>query len=156
MIHIGIDPGKQGAIGIIELNDVVDFKIFDMPLLFNKEIDGNEIYKILGVYLYEKPVCFIEKAQSMPAQGIVSVFKYGMGYGKLLACLEILKIPYQEISSQKWKKHFSLIKKDKRESVAVAKKLFPEIEFETKRGRLLDGRAEALLIAEYCRRVYNG
>jgi len=155
MNYIGIDPGKQGAIGIIELNNKVEFKVFDMPLFCNKEIDGNKIYEIFSVYLYENPVCFIEKAQAMPQQGVVSTFKYGMGYGKILAVLEILKISYQEISSQKWKKYFSLIKKGKKESVTIAKKLFPEIEFETKRGRLLDGRAEALLIAEYCRRVYR-
>lgn len=153
MIYIGIDPGKQGAIGMIGVN--IDYRCSDIPLLCNKEIDSKFIRENILNDLPKKVICFVEKAQAMPQQGVVSTFKYGMGYGKILAVLEILKIPYQEISSQKWKRHFNLIKKDKRESVAVAKKLFPDIEYQTKRGRLLDGRAEAILIAEFCRRTYE-
>ena len=156
MIYIGIDPGKQGGIGIRRSPDYhVLYTVYDMPVLVNGEIDGNEIYRIVKSNRFGRVFCFVEKAQAMPQQGVVSTFKYGMGYGKILAVLEILKIPYQEISPQKWKKHFNLIKKDKKESVAVATKLFPKVEFKTKRGRLLDGRAEALLIAEFCRRTYN-
>lgn len=149
---IGIDPGKKGAISII--TEYGKYEVFDMPLYPNGEIDGYAIYKCLekSFALDYDSFCFIEKSQPMPKQGVVSVFNYGAGYGKLLAALEILKIPYQEIRPQKWKKYFSLIKKDKKESVSLAMKLFPDIEYTTKRGRLLDGRAEALLIAEYGKR----
>lgn len=148
MIYIGIDPGQMGAIGFISSRPDVE----DMP----KTISS--LYNLLKdqepeAYQY---FCIVEQAQPMPKQGVKGVFTYGVGYGKLLAILEILQIPYQTIHPSIWKKEFSLIKKDKKASVKVAQQLFPGIEFYTPRGRMLDGRAEALLLAEYARRKYEG
>ena len=92
----------------------------------------------------------------MPKQGVVGVFNYGIGYGAIRAALQIGMYPFQEITPMKWKKEFALIKKEKEDSVAVAHQLFPNAPlFRDKRGGgkvILHGRAEALLMAEYCRR----
>ena len=152
---IGIDPGQKGALSIISHYHYDDNKfihVIDMPLFPSKEINTIGVREFFSVIISRESICYIEKAQSMPRQGVTSTFNYGQGYGKLKAVLEILGISYQEISPQLWKKEFSLIKKDKKDSVTVAMKLFPEITFKTPKGRLLDGRAESLLIAEYCRR----
>ena len=93
----------------------------------------------------------------MPGQGVKSMFNYGKSYGAVLASLDISKVPYQEIQPQRWKKEFNLIKKTKYDAAAVAAKLFPDLPkyiFYGPRGGLLDGRAEALLIAEYGRRYF--
>ena len=76
----------------------------------------------------------------------------GKGYGKLLSLLEILKVPYEEVRPQKWKKEFSLIGKGKDHSVSLAEKLEPNENFKTPRNRLMDGKAESFLMAEYGRR----
>jgi crossover junction endodeoxyribonuclease RuvC len=158
VIYIGIDPGKKGGIGIINNNPRLLLECnIEMPLDSADEIDCIKIFQILNIFVSEvDSFCIIEKAQSMPQQGVKSMFNYGRGYGELIAVLKILKIPYQEIQSQKWKKEFSLIKKDKKASIAVAEKLFPEEKFYTERGRAMDGKAEALLIAEFARRTYQG
>ena len=56
-------------------------------------------------------------------------------------------------SPQKWKKEFS-VTSDKNTSIEVAKRLFPNVNLKaTARCKKdHDGMAEALLIAEYCRR----
>lgn len=154
VIMIGIDPGQKGAIGFISFNVAKDktYDVIDMP-----EQIGKGLFLILKKIKedHNSIFCMLEQAQPMPKQGVVGVFTYGMGYGKIKAVLEILEIPYQEVRPAIWKKEFSLIKKDKAASVKVAQQLFPNIEFYTERGRMLDGRAEALLLAEYGRRKHG-
>lgn len=152
MIYIGIDPGKDGAIAVLD-DDGLLWRLIDMP-----ENIGTDLYKFLKesieLSVYKKAVAFVEASQVMPGQGIKSGFTYGKGYGEIIAVLKILEIPFQEIHPLTWKKEFKLIKKDKAESIKVAEQMYPSvtIPFKTERGKLLDGRAEALLIAEYCRR----
>ena len=45
MLYIGIDPGQQGAIALI--NDHKVKIIYDMPLLPQKGIDGRGLYTLL-------------------------------------------------------------------------------------------------------------
>ncbi|HBH48588.1 MAG TPA: hypothetical protein DDX98_08100 [Bacteroidales bacterium] len=145
MIYCGIDPGKKGAISLI--TDVGAFGVWDMPLHDNGEIDVIELAKILK----KRPnIVYIEKAQAMPKQGVSSTFNYGKGYGKVLGLLELLGLPFEEIRPTVWKKAMGLSKMPKAESVKLAGQLFHGADLKTKRGRLLDGRAEALLLAEYC------
>lgn len=154
-IFIGIDPGKSGGIAIIKEDG--SYLLIDMPINPNDEISSLMIYQLFCNEIdfnKDQIYCCLEKAQSMPGQGVTSVFNYGQGYGKIKAVLEILKIPYEEIRPLKWKKEFSL-DKDKVKSVSLAQKLFPMEIFVTQRGRLLDGRAEAILLAEYARRNYK-
>jgi crossover junction endodeoxyribonuclease RuvC len=149
-VYIGIDPGKSGAIAVIEHDGVF---IQDMPLFAGKEINARAINNyfvyLFSLFLKENIVCCLEKSQPMPGQGVTSVFNYGKGYGIILSCLDMNEISYQEVHPRK-------NKKTKKDSVEKAIKLFPEQEdkFMTPRGRLLDGRAEALLMAEYARRNF--
>ncbi len=154
MIFCGIDPGQKGAVGIID-DEAQFYGALDLPLLGNGEIDAATLFDTLHGYCPD--IVFLEKAQGMPGQGRTSIFNYGQGYGKLKAVIEIDSIPYQEIHPTKWKRVFSLIGKDKskKDSVAAAEKMFPGVEFRTPRGRLLDGRAEALLLAQYARQSYR-
>ena len=157
MIFIGIDPGQAGGIGMINTSEDWTAAAWDMPV-----IKGDIFVTSLAEIFPDdgKVFCMLEQAQVMPKQGIKGAFTYGVGYGKIKATLEFLSIPYQEIAPSVWKKEFSLIKKSKAkkskaDAVGVARHLFPWVEFLTERGRLLDGRAEALLLAEYAKRKYN-
>lgn len=158
-IYIGIDPGQKGAVAIIDSGGdfyIERVSIYDMPLLPNKEVDVREINAILSdnnpkdIYPW---FCILEKAQPMPKQGVKSVFNYGVGYGEIKATLKILGIPFIEVAPRVWKKHFSL-GKDKKEAVVKTLKLFPQLsmnDFQGPKGGLKDGRAEALLMAEFGR-----
>lgn len=172
MIYIGIDPGKSGAISFLNENEP-KIKIYDMPLKENGDIDSNEILQILTYETTGKlhAFCALEKAQSMRrkgvVQGTVSSFTYGIGYGKILAILDLsLKNKYKEVHPMSWKKEFSLTSKKgekltgkdrKKLSEKKALELFPDQKrnFYTKRGKLLDGRVEALLLAKYAEIEYK-
>ena len=68
----------------------------------------------------------------------------------LLTCLEI---PYDFATPRKWQKEvYDSAKKmpdPKKVSFERASRLFPKLEFK-KRGKILDGRSDAMLIAYYC------
>ena len=179
MIFVGIDPGQEGAIALIYKHNT---QIIDMPLLPEKGIDAKALYKLFWDFLKKDDVyVMIEKAQSMPGQSSVAMFNYGGGYHTILAVLNILDAPFEEVRSNKWKTEFGLSglkkkkqgekkekmtakekavaqKKRKEMAVKIAMQMFPKMkdEFFTPKGRMLDGRAEALLIAEYCKRKYSG
>lgn len=155
IISVGIDPGLKGGIAFYKGPGASENNSYELPLTSNKkEIDAYEVYSLLNYAcrITENVIVTIEKAQAMPKQGVVGVFNYGRGYGELVSALKILQLPYQEIKSQKWKKEFSLINKGKKESVTTAEKLDPTGIYRGLRGGLLDGKAEAMLIAIYGRR----
>lgn len=141
MTYIGIDPGQNGAIAL--MGDGISV----YPYSDEKLID------ICGIVAGEDCICCLEQVHSMPKQGVASTFKFGMNYGYIKGVLEAFRIPYQEISPQRWKKEFGL-NTDKQKSIAVCKRLFPDVSLKrTERCKTdHDGMAEALLMAEYAKR----
>ena len=152
MIYIGIDPGKNGGIAIIKT--------------FGNKIEqvGAKCYSdedLLGILAdaekYIQKVCYLEHVHAMPKQGVSSTFNFGMNFGFIQGVLKVYEIPYELVTPQKWKKEFSCTS-DKNTSIEVCKRLFPNVNLKaTERCKKAhDGMAEALLIAEYGRRHYNG
>ena len=147
MIYIGIDPGKNGGIAIIDSDGVIAFPFSEERLLI--ELDG-----IAQEY---ECICYLEHVHAMPKQGVSSTFNFGMNFGFIQGVLKAYEIPYELVTPQKWKKEFSCTS-DKNTSIEVCKRLFPGVNLKaTDRCKKdHDGIAEALLIAEYGRRHYNG
>ena len=156
MIYIGIDPGKNGGIACIQkvedkqIIEIAPYSDENIVGLLNKcdlasDINGEEIK------------CVLEKVNAMPGQGVVSMFNFGQNYGFIQGVLRAYRIPYELVPPQKWKKEFS-VTSDKNTSIEVCKRLFPTVNLKaTDRCKKdHDGIAEALLIAEYGRRHYNG
>jgi hypothetical protein len=156
MIYIGIKPGDDGAIAVINKYGVIK-SIIDMP--DNVSVG---LYRFLSIMICAEDVlAFVDSAYINPEQSFKSIFYCGEKYGEIWAVLKILNIPYKEISQLEWKEEFSLTNRGKYESVKVAEKVFPSIRFSFNQFwaepcDMLDYRAEALLIAEYCRRKWNG
>ena len=147
MIYIGVDPGKNGGIAIIDSDGAIAFPFSEERLLI--ELDG-----IAQEY---ECICYLEHVHAMPKQGVSSTFNFGMNFGFIQGVLKAYEIPYELVTPQKWKKEFSCTS-DKNTSIEVCKRLFPNVNLKaTERCRKdHDGLAEALLIAEYGRRHYNG
>lgn len=142
-VHIGIDPGKSGAIAVIYPDGSV----------YAKPFDAEEYIKLLKELKLRPAVCCLEKVGAMPGQGVVSMFNFGHNLGFIEGLLQAYSIPYQLVPPQTWKKEFSL-SSEKAKSIEVCQKLFPEVSLlATKRSRKPnDGIAEAILMAEYARR----
>ena len=110
MVIIGIDPGKTGGIAFYG-NGIT---IFQMPLLPDGSIDCSDLYSKFLMYKdYDKYICFIEKSQPMPKQGVKGVFSYGVTYGLIKGALICAGIPYQEVAPQTWKKYFNPFSRQK-------------------------------------------
>lgn len=90
----------------------------------------------------------IESVHSMPGQGVSSSFKFGIAFGMAIAIMERINCPWMLVTPQKWKKEMGLTS-DKDESLEMARQLWPNAPLERKKD---NGRAEALLMAEWLRR----
>lgn len=158
MIYIGIDPGKNGGIAVIHDVNKYNHKVID-----NHVYSDDKLIELVKLYEYihrvdnEYIFCILEHVHAMPKQGVSSTFNFGMNFGFIQGVLKAYGIPYELVTPQKWKKEFSCTS-DKNTSIEVCKRLFPNVNLKaTDRCRKdHDGMAEALLIAEYGRRHYNG
>ena len=97
-------------------------------------------------------ICILEFAQAFPGQGAVSNFSTGNGFGVYKGVLTALQIPFEIVHPKKWQKVYSIAKKTKEQSYAIASQLFPLVNFLGKKGAIKDGRSDAILMAEYGRR----
>lgn len=146
-LFIGIDPGKSGGIAYIDTQDNISGT---MPYSDTALID---LCRDASHDWGKEVVCCLEKVGAMPGQGVTSMFNFGQSYGYIRGVLESFGIPYQEITPQKWKKAFGL-NSDKSKSVEVCRRLFPSADLTPgKCKKPQDGLAEALLMAEYARRL---
>lgn len=146
MIYIGIDPGKSGAFAAIDK---------DGQLAAVVPWDAQEFIKFARASKYTTMMACVEKVGARPGQGVTSMFNFGKSVGQIEGILETLEIPYQLVPPQKWKKEYSL-GSDKKQSIEVCKRLFPDVSLRrTDKCRTDDnGMAEALLMAEYARRHF--
>ena len=147
--YIGIDPGAKGAIAIIFDDGTVTIQ--DMPSIeevlstFKRPYDIEDNCRVA-----------IEQVHPLPGQSCIASFTYGENF--LLA--KLIGMWYNNapvmVSPQRWKKHYGLKKEPeetkteyKRKSVEKARELFPKLSDHLKYSK--DGRAEALLIANWLR-----
>lgn len=143
MIYVGIDPGKSGALAIMQENKEIDTFVFN-PTVYVEQFQQ----------IKDQPVrACLEKVNAMPGQGVTSMFNFGHNLGFIEGILQAFSISYQLVPPQKWKKEFSL-SSDKSKSIEVCQKLFPEVNLlATERSKKPhDGIAEAVLMMEYARR----
>lgn len=152
MIYIGVDPGTTGAIAILDGSKTSVHDFANMDGLGELSIIFGGITDIM-----EFPSCiaYVEKVHSMPKQGVSTTFKFGRATGRAIGWLEALGIPYEEITPTKWQKMVfdsgTRTGDNKADSLSMARKLFPNMLDRLNRKKD-HNRADALLIAEACRR----
>jgi len=145
-IFIGIDPGKSGAIAWLDRGcDMPEW----VPLKDTEYDIVNELRTL--TFSDQNIFCVLEHVHSMPKQGVVSSFNFGANFGFLRGILTALDIPYERCVPAKWQKYLGCqTKGDKNVTKRKAQELFPEIA-----KQITHGNADAILIAEYCRRVHR-
>lgn len=152
-LYIGIDPGLSGGIAIIR-----DQAVTTTPMpLAGGELDIAELANWLRRWDVAQGIAVVEKAQSMPKQGIASAFNYGTGYGQVLGLLTALRIRTELVRPTEWKKVILAgTAKDKDAAIAYVRRAFPGVSLlaSMKSTKMHDGMADALCLAEYGRRAY--
>lgn len=163
-IYMGIDPGFKGAVAIISnmYYEIYPVQVIDAPTLIigksKKEHSITEMVKIFDRFIGQEDIAIydiavaIEKVHSMPGQGVASAFTFGKGYGIWLGILATLGISYDEVTPQRWQKEMmDGMQRGKDAARIRAMQLFPQLADKLKL-KSNDGRADALLIAEWRRR----
>ena len=89
-------------------------------------------------------------------QGVVSAFNFGDNYGMLRGVLSSYDIPFEVVQPLFWQRRLEIPKKGKEETKTrfknrlrgIAQRMYPGV-------ALLNSTADALLIAEACRREHG-
>ena len=164
---VGVDIGLHGSIAVIDYNMQVK-SLIDMPIIQVQKgkkkrnvYDVQELKQRLSSY-DDRCIFYIEKSHPFPK--INSQANWLLGYGFCLFDfgLFLKGLRYEIVSAKTWQKEFfqglgrSSSDTTKTLSYQVAARLFPKAELTTKRGRVLDGRSDSLLLSEYGRRKYMG
>ena len=153
-----IDPGLSGSIIIYEESNDIDKKYH---ILYNYKIKNdkgkNELdtESIINFLKEHQPECaIIEQQIAIPQQSAVATGTTMKNYGIFLGILSALNIPYTIVFSRTWMKYF--VGKFKYTKELGAKILLDKDEsfkdiIYTKRGKLLDGIVDGILMNIYYR-----
>lgn len=163
-VFVGIDPGFTGAVGVIkEAGAWWRADVWDLPIIgegAGKRVDGPQLLLDLEEWRTDGDgglwhvFAALEKAQSMPKQGIASTCRYCAVYGALQVVLDLLSARTEYVAPGTWKRAMGLTGQGKDASREMAMRLFPDLRdfFSRKKD---DGRAEAILLADWLRRTEN-
>ena len=142
MITIGIEPGKNGAIAVIDEKGNAHAEKMPETL--------QDLFELLNAYnVGNDRHCraYLEQVNSSPQMGVKSAFTFGNGFGHLEMALTACGIPFERIRPQAWQKALGCMTQgDKNISKRRAQELFPTI-------KITHAIADALLVAEYGRRL---
>lgn len=140
---MGIDPGKSGGIAVISL----DGSRYAAESMIKKTVKDR--FDLLRFHSEFVKYTFIEKVHGMPNDGPNRAFKFGRNYGEWHGLLTSLGYAYEEVLPVTWQRNLKcLTGGDKRISKNKAEQMFPGV-------RVTHATADALLIAEYGRRVFS-
>ena len=167
-IYIGVDPGSDGYISVIDNGEYYFQPIKDIPML--------EIAAFVSGFKDTQCVAVIEDVHALHGTSSGSMFNFGMSKGFLLGLLIAYKIPYVLVAPKEWqngvwinadKEYITQKQKlksgeertvrkidTKPTSFNAALRLFPNVDFRksSKCKKPHDGKVDALLMAEYARR----
>ena len=143
MLIFGIDPGLNGAVAILEKNNIID--IFDMPTM----AQGNKNKRQLNCALLSKEISVVvEKVNAMPGQGVTSMFNFGQSFGAIKGICAALELPIFFVTPSKWKKHFELINSSKDSCRTRVIEMYPSLSDRLAKKKDVN-KSDAILIARY-------
>lgn len=157
-LYLGIDPGLTGALAVLGEKEIID--VYDTPTLIVKKGSGKRtVYVVSAMADLVKRWAntglvkgiVLETVHAMPGQGVTSMFSLGQGFGIWLGIIAAFRLPLTKVEPRVWKQAMGIPSgAEKSESVVRAAQLFPTASLARKKDH---GRADALLLAEYLRRL---
>jgi crossover junction endodeoxyribonuclease RuvC len=163
---IGIDVGLAGAVAALDLHadGSQRIEVHDLPTLKTKAkgAKGKTTLDIASLLRLFDALHFpaltdgaqvsatLEAVAAMPGQGVSSMFSFGRAFGTVETALAATRIPYDPVTPSVWKRALR-IPAAKDGAVVRADQLLPSNAhlWRGPRGGLMDGRAEAALLAYY-------
>lgn len=146
-VFIGVDVGVNGGIAAIDQDGRV-VRALSMPQT------ESDILGAFGWFAQQLRLrnatyrAMLERVRSSPQMGVVSAFTFGAGYGGLRMALTAAQCPFDEVAPGVWQRSLSCRSGgDKNITKRRAQELFPV--------KITHAIADALLLAEYCRRTHR-
>jgi hypothetical protein len=145
-LYAGLDPGASGGLGLLSADG-------QFQATYPWPDTEREIYDLLAEHAPFLRLACLEAASSRPGQGVATTFAFGRAYGLLRGFLVALEIPFSDVAPSQWTKGLGVhIKRGtttysqrKTYHRQRAQQWFPRL-------KVTNATADALLIAEYCRR----
>ena len=150
---IGIDPGLNGAIAVLQDNKVKE--IFDVPVMpegkkNKRQLNSAQLVKLLKDIISgnEEIVVIVENVSAMPGQGVTSMFNFCQTFGAIKGICAALGLPIFFVRPAKWKKHFDLINSSKDASRTKAIEMYPTLSDQLSKKKDVN-KSDAILIARF-------
>ena len=148
MLIAGIDPGTNGAIAVLDSKNPDSVALLDL-----KKYSVYETTRWIH-HNFKIDVVWLESVHSLYGMSAKSNFGFGRNFGIAFAIAGVAVSggPVQQVTPKVWQKYIGVTAKGKavKQQVAkIAQYLYPQAELHGKRGGLLDGRSDALMIAYY-------
>jgi hypothetical protein len=169
-LYIGIDPGKEGYICIME-GEAITFH--PIPLI-GKEFDIHNLFELLfKIANTDSNIhCVVEDVHALFNSSAGATFSFGFGLGVIEGILVSLLVPYTKIAPKKWQKELhqgiavqqkksstgkTMVNNTKLMSEMAAKRLFPKVDLRASERckKSHDGKVDSLLICEFCKRNFK-
>ena len=148
MLVAGIDPGTNGAIAVLDSLSPDSVALLDL-----KNKSSVDIYEWMYDTISTNVITtWVEDVHSMHGMSAKSNFGFGKNVGMITAIAEVSSDTVKTVTPKIWQKYIGVTVKGKaikKEVAKIAQGLYPNAELHGKRGGLLDGRADALMIAHY-------
>jgi len=157
-IFIGIDPGAKGAICALEPSvPIVEF------IDFTDEIRAIVEWVNHLRINHEIKAAYIEDVHSLYGMSAKSNFTFGWNVGIPHTIFKALNISLDKVQPKAWQKAVGVTAKNSKEDknaikkdvASLCKEPYPDAVLHTPRGRLLDGRSDALMVAHYAYKLYE-
>lgn len=153
MRYLGIDPGKSGGLAIIS-DEGVGLGVRVVTACKMPTTNPELLTKLRELKGAAPLTAVLEYVRSRPGMSSVATFTFGRGLGAIEMALAALRIPYEDVTPQKWQTALGCMSHgDKNITKARAMKLFPNY---NRKFCITHATADALLLAEYCRRFHRG
>ena len=150
---VGIDPGLNGAIAILQDKKVLS--ITDMPVMADgkknkRQLNNAQLAEILRKNTSEgdEISIVVEQVNAMPGQGVTSMFNFGQTFGAIKGVCAALQLPIFFVRPSKWKKYFELINSSKDSSRTKAIEMYPYLSDQLAKKKDVN-KSDAILIARF-------
>lgn len=145
---VGIDPGQKGGVAVLRDPETI-LHVEPMPILA-KEVQTGALYALLDAYAPHTAV--IERQSIMGGQrGAMAI---GSNFGRILAAVEIARVPYTLVTPTVWNRRAGIPPKltgraKKEASFEAAQRTWGSAFDRLGLRPTQDGLVEALLIARF-------
>jgi len=155
VMFVGIDPGAKGSLCALDPNtkSITFLSTLQTPHLIYDWLNALSPIRMLA----------IEEVHSIYGTSAGSNFKFGFNVGMLHGIVGATRIGMDTVQPKIWQKQTGVqfrpkmtMAQKKKTVAAKAIQLYPDAELYGPKGGLLDGRADALMIAHFLTIKYGG